>query len=86
MIVSANQNLAALHLLEMALHAEVRVPDGEQLGVHCAVSTVTSRATFVHGFVLKHVRTTLSRVALETGFILCAQSGAASDVCESFVR
>ncbi len=45
-IGTTNQQSAAAHLLDVALHAQVRVADGQELGVHRTVSRMTNRATF----------------------------------------
>ena len=69
MVRPADENPAAVDLLEVALHTEVRVANCQQLGVHRPVRRMTDCAAFAHGFVLKHVGTALRRVAGQAAFV-----------------
>ena len=52
---------------EMALHAEVRIADLQQLVVHAAMRIVTNCAAFTHGFVFEDKGTGLGRMARHAG-------------------
>ena len=58
----------SLHL-GMATEAEIRIPDGEHLGIDRAVRIVASRAAFAHRRVLKNHRLGLFPMALGAVFI-----------------
>ena len=75
-VVSANQKLAALHLLEMALHAEIRIAHGQQFRVDGTMRAVAGGAALVHRLVFKHVRAALGGMALEAVIILRPEGGA----------
>ena len=76
MVRSADEQLAALNLLEVASQAEVRIADLEHFGVDRAVRGVTGRAPFAQGFVLEDVRSALFGMAAEAEFVLGQQRGA----------
>ena len=78
-IGSADQDLAGNHLLKMAFEAKIGVANGKELGVDRAVSGVTDRATFPHGFVLEDVRAALRGMATETALVERKESCAATD-------
>lgn len=85
-IRAANQNLAALHLLEMALEAEVGISRDEHFRIHRAVRAVARGATFPHGFVFKDKRTVLRRMTFQAGGVLRFQRRAATQMRTAFVR
>lgn len=85
-IGTADANDAALHLLEVAAQAEIRVTHRQHLRVHGTVRVVTSRATLAQCFMLEHERTALRRMALEAVFVLREQGCAAAFVRDAFVR
>jgi len=83
---SSDQNLASAYLLEMAFHAEVRVPNGQHLRVDRSMSGVTDGASLAQGFVFEHVKTALGGMAAEAAFVFRKLRGAATDVKGSLVR
>ena len=78
MISATNHNRAPAYLLEVTFQTKIGVAGGEELGIDRAVRGVTDGASFADGFMFKHVRTTLRRVALKTAFIGVEQCRAAS--------
>ena len=58
-VVTSNENLTALDLLEMAFHAQVRVPRGEHFRVHRTMRRVANRAAFAQRFVFENLRPAL---------------------------
>ena len=82
---AANDNISALHLLEMAFEAKVCIAHGEHLGVDRAMRTVTGSAAFMHRFVFEDIRTALIRVTLKTSGVLRSQRRTATDVRKSFM-
>ncbi len=83
---TADEQLAALHALEVTLETEIGIARREHLGIHRAMRAVTRRATFVHRFVFEHERTTLHRMTFQTVFVLRLQRRAAAQMCRAFVR
>ena len=82
---SANQNAAALHLLEMAFETEIRIARGEHLGIDRSVNSVTNGAAFPRCFVFEHVRPALGGMAAKATFVFGKQCGAAAHVNRAFV-
>ena len=82
----ADDDVTALHFLEMAFETKICVAHGEHLGVDRAMRAVAAGATFVHRFVLEDIRPALIGVALKTGCILRTQRRASTDVRKSFMR
>ena len=86
MIGSADEQSAAAHLLEVAFQAQVRVADGQQLGVDRPVRGVANGAAFMQGLVFENKRTALRGVAANAGIVLGKQRGAAAGVDGARVR
>jgi len=86
-IYSADQDGGTiLDLLKMAFQAQVGIPFGEHPGVDGAVRRMAGGAASAQGFVLKHKRPLLGRMALEAVFLLRQQLRAAADMGDAFVR
>jgi hypothetical protein len=85
-IRATDENLAALHLLEMALETQVGIPGHQHLGIHRAMRAVTRGATFLHRFMLEDKRAVLRRMTFQAGGVLRFQGGAAAEVRRAFVR
>ena len=83
---AANLYDAALHLLEMTLQTEVRVPDGEHFGIDGAVRGMASGATFAQRLMLEGVGAALSRVTLNAIVVLGQQACTAAQMCVSLMR
>ena len=73
-------------LLEMTLQTEALIALGQHPLINRTVRLMAGEATFSKSFVLENVRSTLNRMALETGFIETCQLGAASFHRIAFVR
>ena len=86
MIRAADQNPAAADLLEMAFHAQVRVPRREHLRVHRTVRRVTNRATLAQRLMFKSLRTPLRRMAAQAALVFRQHGGPASLVNGGLVR
>ena len=84
--LATDQDDAALHLLEMAFQAQVRVAHVQHPGVDGAMRAVASGAAFAHGLVFKHMRTALRGMTLQTRFVLGAKRRAAVQVNRTLVR
>ena len=80
-----DEKLAIGDLLEMALQAQVRIANTEQLRIDGPVDIVASRAAFAQGIVFEGVGTTLGRMATEAAFIRGEQRGATADDNGAFV-
>ena len=85
-IGAADQNLAALDLLEMALQAECRIARGQQFGVDAAMRRVTSGAAFVHRLVFEHIWSALGLMTLNAILLLREHLCAAARVGNPLVR
>ena len=73
MVGTANQELAAGLLDEMAFQTQIRVAFGQQLGVDRAMRVVTAGTAFTQGFVFEYKRTLLGRVATQAHVIFGKQ-------------
>ena len=65
----SDEQSPATDLLEVAFQAEVRVTNGQHLGVHRAVRIVTHDAAFAHGFMLENKRPALGGMTANAGFV-----------------
>src|SRR5204862_548436 len=75
-----------LYLLEMAFHTEIRVTNGQHLGIDRSMSGVTDGAPFSQRLVFEHMHTALGRVAAQATFVFGKLRGAAAHVNGTLVR
>jgi hypothetical protein len=70
---TANENLTATQLLEVALHAQIGITNRKQLGIDRAMGGVTNGAALARGFVLEYVGTALLGMTAEAALVFGEQ-------------
>src|SRR6266568_246099 len=70
----------------MAFHTEIRVTNGQHLGIDRSMSGVTDGASLAQGLVFEHVKSALGGMAAEAAFVFGKLRGAATDLNGALVR
>ena len=86
MVGTSDQYPASAHLLKMAFHTEVRVPNGQHLRVDRSMSGVADGASLAQGFMFKHVKASLSGMAAKAALVFRKLRGAPTEMNGALVR
>ena len=86
MVGASNQNPAAGDALEVALHTEIRIANGQHFGIDRSMGGMTGGAPFARGFVFENIRPALRWMAADASFVLRQPRRAAAPMNRAFVR